>query len=246
MNKYRKTFLRNEEGASPGGGSPTPPPAPPTAPPPGGNGNGSSSVSIDDIKGVVGSMLGELRNGIFADLRKAGALKQDKTNETPPQPAPSPATPASALESLSKVDVERMLDVRSASERMRHERKATDAQLRHFQRAVEFEKPTDVFAFASSYFDDLGIGKAAPAPVNPLPSNPAPQLPGTPPAPLADRGPPSPAPNRDVDAILEANPLSLTQHDIARLKAKHGEAKAREMIARHVNEALAGKKAVPR
>lgn len=192
-------------------------------------------------------MLGEFRNGIFADFRKAGVLKQDKQADTPQQPAPTPATPAPAG-SISMNDVKRMLDIRTASERMRHERKATDAQLRHFERAVEFEKPEDVVAFAASYFDDLGIGKAAAAqPTNPTVTQAPPAPAAPPPKPsVVDRGPPAPGQNRDVDSILESDPLSLTQHDIARLKAKHGEAKAREMIQRHVNEALTGRKAAVR
>ncbi|MGE0403037.1 MAG: hypothetical protein AB7T06_40400 [Kofleriaceae bacterium] len=67
------------------------------------------------------------------------------------------------------------------------------------------------------------------------------------PAPVViDRGPPAPGVNRDVDSILETDPLSLSQHDIARLKTKHGDAKARELIQRNVNAALMGRKPTAR
>jgi len=186
----------------------------------------------------------ELRNGLFADLRKAGALKQDKPNDPAPQPAPG-AVPAAGI---SMADVKRMLDVRTASERMRHERKASDAQLRRFEQAVEYEKPDDVLSFAASYFDDLGIGKTA-ATVNPQPNvttaPAAPAAPAAPPPPshnISDRGPPSAGDIRDVDSIVEADPLNLTLNDIARHNAKHGEAKAREIRQRAINAALRGKK----
>lgn len=188
-------------------------------------------------------MLGEFRNGIFADLRKAGALKQDKQ---PDAPQPTQAT-APAASGISMDDVKRLLDVRTASERMRHERKATDAQLRTFEKMVEFEKPADVVSFAASFFDDLGIGKAATPVTQPPTATPALAAPAATPQPsVIDRGPPTPGVNRDVDSILESAPLTLTEHDVARLKAKHGTAKARELIQRHVNEALTGRKATAR
>lgn len=244
MNPFnRHTFLRNEEGGSPGGGAAPPPvPASPAAPA-GAAPAPSPAFDPSVIKTTVVEAFAELRNGLFADLRKAGALKQDKPNDPAPQPAPG-AAPAAGI---SMADVKRMLDVRTASERMRHERKASDAQLRRFELAVEYEKPDDVLSFAASYFDDLGIGKAA-ATVNPQPNvTTAPAAPAAPAPPLpshnvSDRGPPSAGDIRDVDSILETDPLGLTKNDIERLKAKHGDSKAREMLQRSINAKLRGLK----
>lgn len=219
MNKHRTLFLRNEEDGSPGGG--TAPPAP--APSPAANEGAAASVTVDDIKNVVGSMMSELRNGIFADLRKAGALKQDKTqDEKPRQSAPKEAPPAPAP-TFSMEDVQRLLDIRDVSNRMRNERKATDAQIARFEKSLQYEKPENILSYATTWFDDLGIGKAE---TNQQGQAPAPKLVATP-APISDKGSPAPGGVHDWQRELAENPVGMSDANWRRMVAELGEVEAR-------------------
>lgn len=100
--------------------------------------------------------------------------------------------------------------------------------------AFRAEAPDDPDTWVRSWFDDAGLKKLTTTPSNTGESNGEPTKPGvitvpvptTPP--ISNKGPASGAP-REFDSIT--NPNELTQGDIDRLVAKHGEEKAFQMIS---------------
>jgi hypothetical protein len=224
----RNRILRNEQDGSPGGGSSPAAPAAPAAPPSGGNG-GAPPPPFDpgSIKSAVVEAFGELRNGLFADLRKAGALKPDKQNEATQQPAPSSASPAPAANGVSLDDVKRLLGVKDAAAMLRYERGASPAQIRHFEQMCEFTRPDDPATFAKSWADDLGISKAAPATAQPAQAPAIPTAPAQPP--ISDKGSPAPGGVLDWEREYAENPIGMSPAARQRMDAKYGAEKARKM-----------------
>lgn len=151
----RKSFLMNEEGASPGGGAIPPAPASPAA-----NAGAPQAPAFDPsvIKTAVSEAFGELRNGLFADLRKAGALKQEKAPaEAAPQTqdAKAPGAPG-----LSSADVEAMLERERVITARATKHELTDAQVKRMKSALGGVS-VDVFAReVDSYMTEMGLVKA--------------------------------------------------------------------------------------
>lgn len=100
--------------------------------------------------------------------------------------------------------------------------------------AFRAEAPDDPTAWVRGWFDDAGLKKPDTTTTNPGAAAAAAALtpgavipvPTTPP--ISNRGPASGAP-REFEAFT--NPNDMTQGDIDRLVAKHGEDKAFEMIS---------------
>lgn len=234
---YRLRMLRNQEGASPGGGAPPVPPAQPATPPTPPQAQGGVIPNAELV-----SVLKEFRDGIFADLRKAGAFgKQGKDPETPVPKPPEGSTPSTGL---SRDDVSKMLARRDALHGAMSGVTMPDGARRRMLSAFEAENPDDPTAWVNTYVADFGFqrsGSAAAAGAGTQPP-PAGAAPGTvQPPPISDKGPPQG--HREFEQIT--NPSELTASDIERLQAKHGEDKANDMIRDMARRYLRDKRFVP-
>lgn len=233
-------FFMNEEGASPGGGAALPPPAEPTAAPT------APAIDVDALvtrlTGVIDEKITASQNATFANLRKAGVLKQDKPSDpTPTQPTPS--APAVAQAGLSQAD----LDARFELERVVASREGkhglNEAQSKRLRIALSGVARESLAAEADSYLSDMGLVKAA-APPAPAPQ-PASQA-TTPAKPnISDRGTAAPTDTRDFEGVLNSRPLEITAHDVDELRIKHGDAKGLQMLQDRINAALRGVKISP-
>lgn len=250
----RPKYLMNEQDGSPGGGAVPNTPAQPTAP------NGAAEpaatapqIPADVLKSALGEVLAgvlpELRNGIFADLRKAGVFKPEK----PTAPESPPATTAAQSASMSPSDVKTMLAYDRAITRAEVEHKLTDRQSTRMRAALEVDKPDDVGAWAASYLTDMGLMKSAATVAPATPLQPAtPPAPAAPTAPVAskpnisDKGPAAPSDARDSEAIYDNRPLDATHHDFERLVLKKGNREqALQFAADRINAYLRTVKLVP-
>jgi hypothetical protein len=234
---YPRPILRNEEGASPGGGAP--PADSPTAP------QGAAPLDVNAIgsliKGVVAESFGELRNGLFADLRKAGALKQDK----PPAPTPAP-TPveAPAASGMTASDVQTLMARERAFARATASVGLSPEQEALVEQTYRAVNPPDPYEWASTFIKVMGLGKPpqAPAAAAPAPAQPTPTVAN----PTAfDKGPAASSAARDPLAILQNDPRKSTMDDYRRLVAQHGEVKAGEIWRNHVMSFLSTVKVRP-
>lgn len=208
-------FLMNEEDGSPGGGSVPPAPAEPTATPAAVPAP-EPTIPVSQLKSVIGEVFGELRNGIFADLRKAGALKKDEPATPAKQPAAAPASTG-----LTAAEVEAMLERERVVTRVATEHKLTDAQVKRMKGLLAAERPEDVSGWVSSFVTDMGFVRAE----NPAtPSTPA--LPSA--APISDRG--AAAPAGAVGWRYELNnPIGMSSASRAQMDAELGAEKGRRM-----------------
>lgn len=223
-----KPILRNEEGASPGGGAA---PAQPQPAAQQGAQQAAPAIPVDVIKGVVTealtAALPELRNGIFADLRRDGAFRKDKPVEHPTNPTPqhAPGAPAPAA-GLSVADVEAMLERERviASRAAKHD--LNDNVVRRMKSALNGVEASRFAAEADSFLSDLGLVKAptqqpaAPASAQPQPSNPQP---------LSDKGAPVPGGVLDWEREFQENPIGMSAAARRAMDAKHGADKGRAM-----------------
>lgn len=245
--------LRNKEDTSPGGGAAPPVPADPAAP----SGTPAPATAApaftpealkSAITDVLTAALPDLRNGIFADLRKAGAFKQEPKPTETPTPTPGTAQPQAGM--VSMADVEAMMERERVVTSRATKHELSDAQVRRMKSALIGVAPEQLAFEADSFLSDLGLGKAnaaaQPAHTNAQPATPAAPAatPAVPAKNLSDGGPATAGDVRDVDSLVETKPLSLTSQDIARHDAKHGHVKAREIRNRAINAALTGVKAV--
>ncbi len=149
-----KRIYMNEVDSSPGGGAVTPAQAAVPA-------QGApvvASIPVEQAKAMFGEMLGEFRNGIFADLRKAGAFGKEKPAEA--TNAGTTASPAG----ISAADVKTMLERERVITRAATQHALNDAQLKRMNSALGADNPEDVSAWTSSYLTDMGLVKAT-APV---------------------------------------------------------------------------------
>lgn len=224
-------ILRNQEDSSPGSGA-TVTPAPTPAPAPSGAA-ATPPVPVDALKEVLGPVLSEFRNGIFADLRKAGAFKPDKPVEHPnptPTPQQAPGAPNAAA-GLSVADVEAMLERERVITARATKYELTDAQIRRMKSALS-GVAADQFAIeADAFLNDLGLVRTAAAtqqsqPVQPQvtqvaqPSNQHP---------ASDKGSPAPGGVLDWEREFAENPIGMSPAARQRMDAKYGADKARRM-----------------
>lgn len=225
IKSYR--ILRNQEGASPGGGAVPPAPADPAT-----NGSGQPAFSLDDIKAAVAQTVAttvaekfaEQSNGLFANLRKAGVLKQDKPEE-PKQPQPT--APSAAL---SMADVEAMLERERVITARATKHDLNDAQIRRMKAALSGVSADRFADEADAFLSDLGLAKTTtpPATVNTQQAPAATPAPPTPP--ISDKGPPSPGqytPNWKLE--LGQNPIGMSPAARTAMDAELGVEKARKM-----------------
>lgn len=227
-----KRVHRNQEDASPGGGA-APAPAEPTAP------QGAQPVAlpsniVDAIRSVVSESFAaavpDLRNGIFADLRKAGALKKEPAQPAPSTPASQPTGAPSQAAGLSMSDVEAMLERERVITARATKHELSDAQVRRMKAALAGVGPESLVTEADAFLSDLGLAKN-PNP-NPATSQQA-QAPAIPTAPvqppISDKGSPAPGGVLDWEREFAENPIGMSSAARQRMDAKYGAEKARRM-----------------
>lgn len=148
----RKTFLMNEEDGSPGGGAVTPPPAVPAA------STGAAqpaTITVDALRGAVTDVFAELKNGLFAELRKSGALKTEKA-----PPAPSPTEAKQNEQAQPAQDVKAIIRRENAIGRGEAQHGMTPKQVEYMRVALEAANPDDERGWIDSYASDMGFAKA--------------------------------------------------------------------------------------
>lgn len=232
-------ILRNEEGASPGGGA-----APAQSPPAAQQGaqTAAPAIPVDAIKGVVSeaiaAVLPELRNGIFADLRRDGAFKKEKPVEHPSTPTPQQAPGAAAPSAgLSVADVEAMLERERviASRAAKHD--LNDNVVRRMKSALAGVEASRFAVEADSFLADMGLVKAQPQPAaaaqaaQPQPSNPQPR---------SDKGAPAPGGVLDWEREYQENPMGMSVAARRAMDAKYGADKARAMRLEATQQRMSG------
>jgi len=139
-------ILLNAADGSPGGGSPSGPTTPPT---PQAQAASPSFVTKDDLK----SFAEEMRNGLFADLRRAGALGKDskpKRGDEAPASEQPPVTQAGP-------DPMKLRELDRAVARLGGAAKLSDAAYKRMERAFVEEGPGDAATWAKEYLGDFGI-----------------------------------------------------------------------------------------
>lgn len=242
----QRPILMNEEGGSPGGGAPAPVAVATEAPAQGAASSGV--VTMDALKSVITEAMTSVRNGIHADLRKAGVY------DTKPIKAPTPVdaspTPVAPSASPHPVDVQQLLARESAFVRAVAPAGLSDEQYAVVEETYRAVNPPDPRAWAAGFLKAMGIGNktAPPSTVTPTintapaPGQPIPAV--TPPRATPDLGAPAPGDQRDSEAVLLNRPLDANGHDFDRLAAQHGREKALQMWNAHVNTFLRGVKLV--
>lgn len=217
----------NEEGGSPGGGS-VPPVAPATPPASAGAAPAAEpTVPVSQLKAVIGEVFGELRNGLFADLRKSGALGKEKSAESQPAPqSPSAAAPASS--GLSAEDVQSMMLQERVFARAEAEHKLTDTQVEWMRTALKGVPAEELAARSSAFLRSMGIAKGASEPSTP--QTPAVVVPQSTQPPISDKGAPSPGGATAWERELSENPLGMSPASVTAMMAQLGAEVARKKI----------------
>lgn len=221
-------ILRNQEGTSPGGGAP-PAPADPSAQ--SGAQAAAPAISADALKSAVSealtAVLPDLRNGIFADLRKAGAFTKGKA-EAEPVATPSPG-PAPAQTGLSMADVEAMLERERVITARATKYDLGEGAIRRMKSALSGVAPDQLATEADAFVSDLGLARLASninQPSNTAPAQPAPVSTAPP---LSDKGSPAPGGVLDWEREFAENPIGMSSAARQRMDAKYGAEKARRM-----------------
>lgn len=222
-------ILRNAEDSSPGGGrSPAPEPEPAASPEPTGD-SGTAAEPLEAVvaKAVASALAAEipkLRNGVFADLRRDGALKKEKTV---PQPtAPTPQGAPAPVGGVALADVEAMMERERVITTRQAKLDLSDAVVRRMRSALQGVDAGQYAAEADSFLSDLGIGKrttnAEPATAPVVPASPAQP-------PISDKGSPAPGGVLDWEREFAENPIGMSAAARQRMDAKYGADKARRM-----------------
>lgn len=178
-------------GAPSGTGAPATPPA---------QGSGTPDV-IGQVKELLAGELKGFRDGIFADLRKAGALGKGEKREDP--------KPTEGGQPLTTADVERMTT--RANQFGRATAGLSDEQVSLMERLYRAENPEDVAAWAKETRAALGIAGGNVQPPNPSRPPAAPPNP----KPVSDAGGPAAPTTLTEDTPLAHMKPEDRQHLIA-------------------------------
>ena len=180
----------------------------------------SGSVTLEQIRSLLADHAAEVKNGVFADLRRSGYFggkgsKGDAEVEKPkPQAAPGD-------------DVQRLIARERAFSRATATVKLSDGALARMEKAFQAESPDDVADWVKGYLEDFGFSAAGSSPPQngtspnqptataPAAQSAAPTQPTTPPAPPA----PAPVPLGDLERAA-VHPNRLTADQVARLGPK--------------------------
>jgi hypothetical protein len=180
-------------------------------------------VTIEQIKGLLADHATEVKNGVFADLRRSGYFG-GKGKEPEGQKEPKDPKPATTGD-----DVKQLMARQRAFDRATATAKLSDRALARMESAFTAESPENVSEWVKGYLEDLGIGasgassppQSATSP-NPPPAAPASASPGAPAtAPSSPPAPPAPAPVPVADLErAKVHPNKLTADQVSRLGPK--------------------------
>lgn len=159
--RLKPCYFMAPEDSSPGGGSPpagggASPPGSATAAPASGTAPAATAIDPAALAREVAAAVGpQVRDSIFAELRKSGVLggkagqaPQASTAETPPA--------ASGASALSLSDVETLLASRETFARELARFDIPDSAIARARQALNVEKPSDVASWAKTYATDMG------------------------------------------------------------------------------------------
>jgi hypothetical protein len=244
IQKPSKCFMSEEDGSggSSNGGAPPPPPASPPAD----NAASDAPLTADALTGILSSVIESkfkaLENGLFANARKAGLLKQDKPADAAPV-QPTTSAP-SAQAGLTAADVDARMESRLELERVISTREGkyglTESQARRLRATLSSVPRESLAAEADAYLSDMGIAKAATQTATQPTQATPPAKPN-----ISDRGAAAPSDMRDAEGVLNSRPLEMTAHDFDDMALKHGEAKALQLFQERILSALRGVRIKP-
>ena len=234
----------NEADSSPGNGAPVTPPAPAEPQAQAAPGIDMSQLVAQlapAIASTIDEKLAAQENRIFANLRKSGALKQDRPAGEPAATSqPSQSAPSVAQAGMTQADMDARLDARLELERVIATREGkhglNEAQSKRLRSALGGVSRESLAAEADSYLADMGLVKAQTPPAQATQA----QAPATAPAKpnVSDRGAAAPTDNRDHNGVLNSRPLEMTGHDFEALMLQHGEDKGLAEFQAHALRAL--------
>jgi hypothetical protein len=209
-------ILRNQEGSSPGNGAAPQPPAQTPAEP-----QAQGAAQLDARK-----LAEEVRNSVFAEMRKAGLLGK-RADE---QPATTPATPP-AQASPQPVDTQTLIARERAFSRAMagSGRQMSDAQVARMERAYEAEAPPDPAGWVKGYLADM-FGTASGTITTPGPSGP----------PRSDHGSPAPV-STNADTI---DPWRLSEDQVREMVRRDGMAAVGKMASARMRRSLSGQRLI--
>lgn len=187
-------ILMQQEDSAPTG-SPTPAPTAPTEVP------AQGAAPTLDVSAIAAAVTEQVRNGVFAELRRSGALVKEKPAK--PSVTPTEAPPQVNLRALDR-----------AVARHPSAAQLSDRAYERLERAFKDEAPEDATAWLADYFQGMGVAAPQPAtPTAPAVTTAAPAAPrsavpissggGSPPAPTV------PLEERDILSLSEADKLHL-------------------------------------
>jgi hypothetical protein len=231
MNQAKRIFMNEADGSS-GNGAPAapPPPAEPTAAPT------APTLDVDNllsrITGVIDEKLAAHKNSTFAELRKAGAFKQEKPASEPSQPTQS--APVAAQAGLSMADLDARLELERVIASREGKHGLNEAQAKRLRAALSGVSREALTVEADAYLNDMGLVKAPPQPATQAQATPAqPAKPN-----ISDRGTAAPIDTRDFEGVINSRPLEANGHDVDDLVIKHGFDKGMQMFQERVLAAL--------
>lgn len=234
-------IFRNAQDKSPGGGQPNPGEPPPnngtppnpaqggTPPPP------PQYVTKEDLSQMLEGMTEKVSNTVFAGLRRAGVFAGGKESPPPADKSlPPPSAPVPS--SLTEDQVMNMWEKQNAFQRSMAGVQMTAGQMKWAQeafKASKVETADDAEKWAKTYLEEQGLKNQQPpgAPANKPPLN-------------SDKGAPTTTP-RDIDWVMQTDPLNIRPDEIAQLRAKHGSEKADMMLREAVLSRLSNVRVVP-
>lgn len=173
------------EGDSPGGGAPPAAQPAPAAPAPAATPAQGNAPTFDSAA-LAREVAASVRDSVFAELRKSGALKKEPAAPPPDKEHPTP--PAGA------VDVEALIERRESLALALGRYDIPDTAIDRARKSFKAENPTDVGTWVAAFATDMGWRQrnstAQPAPAGP-PATPTPTIPVGPP--VTGGGPPPPS-----------------------------------------------------
>ncbi len=194
-----RILMQQEDSAPTGAPIPAPAPAPTEAP-------AQGAAPALDVTAIAAAITEQVKNGVFADLRRSGVLGKEKPSK-PSTTEPSAAPPQVNLRALDR-----------AVARHSHAAQLSDRAYERLERAFQAEAPEDAGAWLADYFQGMGVAAAQPA-VTPTPTPAAPAATTAAPAPrsavpISSGGGSPPAPTvpleeRDILSLSESDKLHL-------------------------------------
>lgn len=164
---HRLRMLMNIAGDAPGGGAGGGTPA---APAPPAQGGAVPSIDVNALATQLAGVLGpQIRNSVFADLRKSGVFKgRDPDDQTTTQ---TPPAPQAGEQPLTQATVAKMLERRDNLAAALDGKNVPARARARLMSDFEREAPGDVAKWVTDYLSDFGLSSGSGG-ANPDPSRP--------------------------------------------------------------------------